>query len=404
MKESKKFKNKTIHRTRQMLGALLAVAVAAVLLWRPASPLVEALASTIDLRGEVPGPKLVYSEMQGDASGSTGLTTSIIWQASAHDLRKKRRLASVSHVPGYGIKASLSPNGRWVAYKALGYDSVASTTNSTLWLIDVTSQSPSHLLDAVELLGTPIWSPTGDKVAVVKTSVDVDGLGAAMAVSVDIGSGGARTLAAAQPGEWLSLVAWSADASKLYYVSTGGPGVYLSYASVSEFGASHILQKLDDFSRDFRLSPDGDTLAYTTLDRGAGPQVKTRGVSDGAARTYPDAASAVWGARDEALTFASFSKTAVLTKVKTSGRSGSRLSDPDSIGEATMPAEVYSVPKNSFHLPLAWSPDGGFIAVRDLSGGSLEGVTGERLGVADAGGMLHHVDAVGQVEFIGWLP
>ncbi|GEM_PF-4321725 len=411
MNRSKKSGNKVSKSYKPLLFLLFAAALVGVLVWKPATPLVAAITDTLDLRPEPPGPKLVYSELQGD--------TSIIWQAPATDLKKKRRLASVPHVHGYSIKASLSPDGRYIAYKVLSQGSYGSTSNSSLWLLDIESQRTSLILEGVELIGTPTWSPAGDKVAVVKTSIGVDGLSVAMAASVDIISGEIRTVATSQKQEWLSPVAWSADGTKLYYVSTGGQGTYLNYASIDGGDSAQVLSKLDDFSRDFHLSPNGEVLAYTSINNMMEPAIKTLSLSDGSFKRYAGVVSPLWDAEDGTLTVASFSNGPGVPKIHTLDMSVDTLSEaleacpepcrrdnvsPQANKDTQDFITIYSSPKNSFHFPLDWSPDHNFLVVRSLLGASLNDVIEERLGVVDASATFRSIQATGYAEFIGWLP
>ena len=395
MNRSDKRGRKVAGSYKPLLFFLLVAVLSAAVIWKTPTSLVGAIAGTLDLRYEAPGPRLVYSEMLGDAS--------VIWQAPASDLRKKRQLASVPHIQGYGIKASLSPSDRYLAYKALGHDSGGSTSRSSLWLLDIEdtrsigteTQRTSFVLDGLELIGVPLWSPDSDKVAVIRKSVDDDGPNAAEIVAVDIHSGTANVIATSQPQEWLSPIAWSADGGRLYYVSIGGQGTYLNYSSTHAGGLSQVLGRLDDFSRDFRLSPDREMLAYTSLENATEPAIKTLNLSDGAVKSYPGMVSPLWDAPDGALTVAALSNGLGVSKIRPSDLS---------IDATTPPTELHSAPINAFHLPLAWSRDAGFLAVRSLSGASLNDVTDERLEVVDTGGAFRPVESAGHLEFIGWLP
>lgn len=387
MNRSDKRGRKAAGSYKLLLFFLLVAVLAGTVIWKAPTSLVGAIAGTLDLRSEAPGARLVYSEMLGDAS--------VIWEAPASDLRKKRQLGSVPHIQGYGIKASLSPDGWYLAYKALDHDSGGSTSRSSLWLLDTEIQRTSFVLDGLELISVPLWSPDSDKVAVIRTSVDDDGPNAAEIVAVDIHSGTANVIATSQPQEWVSPVAWSADGGRLYYVSIGGQGTYLNYSSAHAGGLSQVLGRLDDFSRDFRLSPDREMLAYTSLENATEPAIKTLNLSDGAVKSYPGMVSPLWDAPDGALTVAALSNGLGVSKIRPSDLS---------IDATTPPTELYSAPINALHLPLAWSRDAGFLAVRSLSGTSLNDVTDERLGVVDTGGAFRPVESAGYLEFIGWLP
>lgn len=98
--------------------------------------------------------RLVYREY--------GETQDTIWAALPTDPTHKLVLAVIPHRDGYGVKATISPDGSLLAYLSLP-DSAISTDSSQAeaYVIDLQSkdQTPVQLAGGVDYNYTPLWSP-----------------------------------------------------------------------------------------------------------------------------------------------------------------------------------------------------------------------------------------------------
>lgn len=96
---------------------------------------------------------LVYREF--------GAQQDIIWRVRPADLASREQLAVVQHSDGCGIRASLSPDGRTLAYIAqpAGAPCDASASKAEAHVIDVLGHEDEKIAEGVDLQFTPLWAP-----------------------------------------------------------------------------------------------------------------------------------------------------------------------------------------------------------------------------------------------------
>ncbi len=90
----------------------------------------------------------------------------IIWSALPEDPAQREEMARIPHRKGYGINASLSPDGELLAYLSLP-ESAASIESSQadLYVLDLAPDNPDAQNEPVKMAGgldmtfTPLWSP-----------------------------------------------------------------------------------------------------------------------------------------------------------------------------------------------------------------------------------------------------
>src|SRR5581483_7280920 len=91
-----------------------------------------------------------------------------LWIASALDPQAKRIVATIPHAQSWGIFASLSPDGRTIAYTAAdpALGNVTTTPAADLWFIDTTGKNQRKVAAKVDLRVAPVWDSDSAQVAV----------------------------------------------------------------------------------------------------------------------------------------------------------------------------------------------------------------------------------------------
>lgn len=99
--------------------------------------------------------RLIYKQYGAEAD--------TIWLVNPVDPAERKEIVTIAHRPTYGINASMSPDGRFLAYLSLPAEAPAdpSLSRADLFLMDLTTRRTEHLLDFVDLMFTPLWDPGG---------------------------------------------------------------------------------------------------------------------------------------------------------------------------------------------------------------------------------------------------
>ncbi len=144
--------------------------------------------------------------------------------------------------PVKGIVApALSPDGKWIVFKAL----------NDLWLADLDGKA-RRLTDDAFYENDPVWSPDGRAIAYV-----TDASGIAQLWTMDVASGDRRRIA--QSAHANVAPAWSRDGTRIAYQTETGETRIVDVAS----GADRALVPALDFPSRPTWSADGRTIAFT---------------------------------------------------------------------------------------------------------------------------------------------
>lgn len=97
--------------------------------------------------------RLVFKEFGSEAD--------TIWLVNPVDPSERKTIVTIPHRATFGIIASLSPDGRFLAYLTLPEDAPADPTLSRadLFLMDLTTGYTELLLENVDLQFEPLWAP-----------------------------------------------------------------------------------------------------------------------------------------------------------------------------------------------------------------------------------------------------
>jgi hypothetical protein len=332
-----------------------------------------------------------------------GIEADTLWVAPADRPSQRQVVAVVPHAAHYGIYATLSPDGRYIAYTALspGLREASNDSPAEVWVMGADGSYPRLLATDADLLIAPVWAPDSASLVFRRSQSRENAAGTFELVRVSLADGGQAagpvesTLVTAEAG--LFPVGFSPDGKRLYYTQVSAAGTELG--QVAAGGPASLLAHLgDDFTRDWHLSPDGARLAFLAPEQSQAGTVlralvmelngtfQLRLALPAADRPAQDF-NPIWHPKDGDLTLG-------------------RLA----LGEARAPAmrvdasgvEPLEAPSQGFDVPLAWSPDGSTLALRSFQG-DLESEAGPwHLVLLDAKGQRREVKAESEISFVGW--
>jgi hypothetical protein len=336
-------------------------------------------------------PLLIYSEF--------GRTTDTIWAAQADAPSRRSRLAAIDHAPEYGIVASLSPDGNHIAYTVLPTNGTAAIdAPAEVWLMDRDGRNRRRLAANADLPVAPVWSPDGSAI-VFRRSDNGDSGGRFQLVRVTT-LGVEATLVNTASG--VMPVGFTPGGS-LYYVSLSTAGTELGVVYPSGGVMSNVAHLSDDFARDWHLSPDGTRLAYlaprqnddtvcygaVVLNLSAGATNQLRAAA--APSSQGDEFNPIWRPDGTGITIGRL----------TSGAAGGAPALQMAAAGATT-VQSLAAPPRGFDVPLAWSSDAGYLAVRFFEGISVTNPGRSWVTVVGADGERQTVSPNSDVEVMGW--
>jgi hypothetical protein len=380
---------RVLRRAGKAAGVVVVVGALAVGLWFGVSALRGDGNSAAKAGGS---PLLIYSEF--------GRNSDTIWAAQADDPSHRSRLTTIDHAPEYGVVASLSPDAEHIAYTVLpAGGSAAIDAPAEVWLMDRDGRNRKRLAADADLPVPPVWLPDGSAVVFRRSDNNESG-GHFQLVQVTT-LGVRRTLVDATAG--VMPVGFTPDRS-LYFVSLSTSGTDLGVVYPSGGVMSNVAHLSDDFARDWHLSPDGARLAYLA------PRQTTSGVSYGAvvldlgdgATNQLRAAAAPSSQADEFNPIWRPDGTGV-----TIGRLASNLAGGAPVLQMAAAGgpvvSALAAPPQGFDVPLVWSSDAGYLAVRFFEGDSVTNPGRSWVTVVGADGKRQTVSPNSDVEVMGWV-
>ncbi len=325
-------------------------------------------------------PSLVDSRIPRVAYFEFDTTADTLWLASASDPTKRQKLFAIAHAEEFGIVPSLAPDRAQFAYNALpvSLSSPSPDSPAEVWVGAIsTTEKPKLVAHGVDLLVPPVWSPKSDEL-VYRRSDDY------RLFILDIASGEERELVSGD-GWSLFPVGFTPDGGRLYYVKITNDDSSLLAVNLNDGSSIPVAKLADGLTRDWRLSPTGDRLAYLAMGSDS-TQVVSRAyildIASGAAtQTGPDgdAFSPAW------------SKTGELAVGSISGT-----------GKVSATQNGFTKPSKGFDVPLVFDKTGGQLVVRNFDGTSAVNPGRERLEIVSAGGTRKTITN-DEVTFLGWI-
>ncbi len=342
----------------------------------------------------ISGPAFLYQEF---ASGADTL-----WLAPAGGPADRKSVAQIDHAPDWGISASLSPDGNLVAYLVLPAGSQNADREAQAWVLDVRSGEKRHLADGFDLRTAPVWSPDSAAIVVRRNGPQADTGGEVSLVSVGVAEGTEHLLCTEESVFGLFPMQYSAG--ELLYARIASKGS--DFVSVASGGdASILVHASDGTARDWHLSPDGSQVAFLAGQRTGGRIAVRAFVADLQSGATPKPLSAVAAALEAGDHFNPVWRGEDTVSIgRTPADAGQ--SAPASLVSLTGGSlkDVEPGPEQGFDVPVAWSADGRYLAVRSFAGTSAAEPGRESLTIIEQGVGRKAVGEQGSLEFIGWLP
>ena len=328
------------------------------------------------------GARLLVAEY-GDA-GST------LWLVDPADPTRRAALTPVAHAPGWALEGVVAPTGDRVALLVVPPGGSDPASEAKLILSD--GGPPRTLAQALDLRGGLAWSADGAHVYARRVEAGVGGRLRFTLLEWDVETGRERALL--RRDDILGLYPVGRPRGGLVYAVAIGPG---GSQLLALDGSDAVIRLSAGVTRDWRLSPDGATLAFTEQQ---GLRLDVRllplgGVPLGvAAAVQPvgsrgGSASPAWHP-DGSLSLATFGEDAATLRLAIAGGgivAGTRTAGDDSAG--------------GFALPVAWAAGGDFLALRRFDGAGPGDPGVEVAAVRDAAGVVRTIDGA-NLRILGW--
>lgn len=391
-----------------------------------------------------------------------GQEQDIIWRVLPSDPSQREQLAVIPHRQGWGIKASLSPDGRLLAYLTMPEGAFDPSFQAEAYLFSLKNKDTRLLAKNVDLRFRPLWSPDG-LLLYVRRNIQQD----VYILHIDIPhepAEGERTprRAPAPTGETPAPedpvraaftanistaltfipIGFADDGESLYFIQiqggTGGGTLVGSYkpattsaiatatalagataTAVSESGAtippepppftptpgSKLVVKLtEQIADDYDLSPDKRRLTFRAQALVEGRFVNQAFVADLKSETVQaiSAEGLTPGDQLRPLWHPDGQRVAVGLLPAAAEPSGVAL-----VPVAGGPPSFLWPPSAGFDEPRSWAPDGTYLAVTNYSGDSLANLGTARLDLVASTGQRVTVadgrDNATRDSVLGWF-
>jgi len=342
------------------------------------------------------GARLLYKEFGSEAD--------VIWLAAAAAPQSRTKVAEVGHASGEGISASLSPDGKRIAYLALAAAGGDSTQDAQAWVLDMDSAKPRLLASSLDGGSKPVWSPDGSSIVVRRNGPRAQIGQAVSLLKVNVSDGSETPLMQADNVLELFPMGYSPDGASLYFAQTVLSGTHIGVVAAAGGTPRLLVQASDEWARDWQLSPDGTRVVFL-----AGQPTDSRIAS----RAF--VAELVEGAKPQPLSDFSATLDAGDHFNPVWHPNGQRIAvgrtpvdGPSAAALVSLAGgkleEIAPGPDQGFDVPMGWSPAGDYLAVRSFEGSSAAQPGREHLVIIELGKGRQTVGDNGKLEFIGWLP
>ena len=281
-------------------------------------------------------------------------------------------VAKIEHLEGYASFAAVSPDGNTLA-AVVADQGTRAHPSATLHIVDLNSGEARALERGLDQLQQPLWDPAGADVYVTRTTPADSPAAEVQVLRVDVASGAVAVATSIAGVAGAYPVGFDAG-GRLLTVAIAAEGSVLYRDSEPAFAFSPAI------TRDWRVSPDGTQLAF------------------------------IEAAVDSGLEY----RFGLVSLIDGSDQRAQRTGAGQQLGVAWNPADGTiavgqdpgsgtsrnSSANGGFDVPLAYSPDGTFLAVEAWSGGSFERPGQAVLEIAGPSGRVSLASAN---RFAGWV-
>lgn len=337
------------------------------------------------------GPLAVIATFRGNASD--------LLLVAPHATAQPRPVATVDHADGYGLRAAVAPSGRLLAYVTVPRRAVDPARQAELWVLTLDGTGARRLAGDLDGAAAPVWSPDGRSIVVRRAApAGDDALRYTLAV-VDAASGAARDLAAPGGAPSLHAFGWTPDAGAVLVAAIDQSGTDILQFPLTGSPPERVLHASAAIARDFRLAPDGSRVLFNEVVPG-GPEPFRLHLATLAPparheieRSALPLLNPMWDRAGGAILVGSAPQHASL-----GGGLGEFAAAP-----GAFPSPLSLGLAQGFAAPLAWSPEGRWLAVGVFSGTALDRVTAATVAVWDpTAGALRALNSGPGAEFVGW--
>ncbi len=356
------------------------------------SPTADATPSPASAGGS-PGPAtssetaLLYSQF--------GETEDTLWLAPASQLQQPQAVATIVHAPFWGISASLSPDGRWLAYTVLPptvpNPEEGAGAEAEVWVLPRAGGEPQLLARGADVRLAPIWSPDGGSLVFQRFDRQRN---VPTLFRVNLQDKVVSPLASLEGATSLLPVAFGPGGDHFYVVRVAERGTELLATSTADGSMQTIATIAGVVARDWKLSPDGRRMSFVGRMGGQEWSLWVVDLNDGSLLRLEDENlptdrelfSPVWHPQQ-----------ALITLGMAPGDEGRGVISLSLSGGL---AVQLPGPEQGFDVPLAWSPRGDLLVVQEFAEYPVRHRPHLRLIAPDGRGQLLADEA--EVTFIGW--
>jgi hypothetical protein len=300
--------------------------------------------------------------------------TDVVVVVPAERGAEESEIARVPRLPGYTAYGAVSPSGSRVAMVTADQGTQAHPVAS-LVVVDLETAEVSRLADAVDYLQTPVWAPDGASVLFTRS------IGQGPVIDVDLVrahlDSSAETVVAESDGVLGAYPVGFDAAGRLVHVEIDGRG------SIAYQDGAEVALLAPGITRDWRLSPDGSTLAFVETSTASGVQYFAR-------------TAALNGADNRALSLTAADRQSLGVAWRPGSAEPTFGHAPGTGGSEGARA----LSTAGFDVPLAYSPDGRAFAVQHWSGASFSEPGDGELQIVTPGSERVALD--GAARFYGW--
>jgi hypothetical protein len=311
-----------------------------------------------------------------------GATTEF-WLIDPRDELHRWKFATVPHRQDWGVRASVAPDGKTLVYAAMGKDARDASTEADLWALPVNGRNPRRLATGIDLRSGLVWTPDSTWVSYERQSGADSQLRRA-----NVSAAGDQLIARSTPDSRWYLMGYQPDVGTplLAHLSAAGTEVVTQPIGAAATGRSQVATGP---SRDFTVSPEGrPALLLLTSENGHNVYRAVARGTDGSFTRLTDG-----GVEDTGIAWDPRTQEPSIGVVPSTA--GGPV--PAAPGAHTV------VPAAGFDVPLAWSPDASYLAVRHFSGGTTDQPGGETLDLVRTDNTRSVVIGSVAPEFAGWM-